>query len=296
MFSQSGVRRPFLLKVSFVIPSYQQGKYIGQCLDSIAAQNLVEGSFEVIVQDGGSTDGTQGILRNHPLRPAWESAPDNGQAHAVNLAMKKATGDVVAWINSDDYYLPGAIGKVLGEFSRPNSPSVLYGNGIQVDTLGNKTGDYPVEDWNYDRLLDKCFLCQPAVLFHRGIFDRHGPLNEDFHLAVDLEFWLRTGKAETFLRIPETLAAAREYLENKSQSNPLRQQIEALWAGHLHTGKFSKKRLWAIAENRLARGKGAPWISKVMEWLKLWGELRRKEYPWLKLPQWNPSHSGATVT
>ena len=131
------------------------------------------------------------------------------------------------------------------------------------------------------------------IFFHRRIYEEYGGPDENFHLALDLEYWLRIGKTKPFLRIPETLAAAREYPANKSQSNPLRQQTEALWAGYLHTGKFSNKRLWAIAGNRLLESgssKDSPSfaIRKFLAYLKLRWEIKNKDYPWLHLPVEKP--------
>ena len=137
----------------------------------------------------------------------------------------------------------------LNYFKRDSSLRILYGNAIRVNKDGRKLMDYPVEDWDYNRLLEKCFLCQPATVFKKEILLDYGFLNESYHLALDLEFWLRIGKYEKFLRVPEKLAAAREYTTNKSNSFPLRMQVEALRAGYLHTGKFSKRRLWSVAEN-----------------------------------------------
>ena len=236
-------------RVSFVIPSYQQGEFLGKCLDSIMEQGLDRSEYEVLVHDGGSTDKTIDILRTHASKPVWISGQDGGQANAVNLGMRKASGEIIAWINSDDFYLPDALNYVIDYFEKDSSIRILYGNAIRVDKDGATLMSYPVEDWDYNRLLEKCYLCQPATFFRRDILLDHGFLNENYHLALDLEFWLRIGKYEDFLRVPEQLAAAREYTSNKSNSFPLQMQIEALRAGYVHTGYLSKRRLWSVAEN-----------------------------------------------
>lgn len=293
------------MKISFIIPSYQQGSYIGKCLDSILEQGLEPSRYEVIVVDGGSTDQTLELLKHHPLQPKWTSQSDGGQANALNRGMREATGDLIAWINSDDFYLPDALATVLDKFHNNPSCRVLYGNAIRVDAQGSRIMDYPVEDWNYDRLIEKCFLCQPATFFLREVLLDHGYLNEHFHLALDLEFWLRIGRHEPFLRIPEFLAAAREYSTNKSHSFPLRMQVEALRAGYMHSGMLSKKRLWAIAENivflhnkglkKALRNPGNNpfrhayfWICKILSYLRLRAQAWCRVLPWHHLEHGKP--------
>jgi glycosyltransferase involved in cell wall biosynthesis len=256
--------------------------------------------FEVLVFDGGSTDNTQQILRRHPLKPRWVSRQDGGQANAVNQGMREAKGDIIAWINSDDYYLPNAIQTVFSYFTENVNLRFIYGNAIRVNKNGRKVMDYPVEKWDYQRLLEKCYLCQPATFFRREILLDHGFLNESFHLALDLEYWLRIGKHESFLRVPEFLAAAREYKTNKSQSFPLRMQVEALWAGYMHTGKLCQKRLWSIAENlvfihnkklKVAMHEKPDcylhntlfWIQKIYRYSLLQFEVMKKDFPWQRL-------------
>jgi glycosyltransferase involved in cell wall biosynthesis len=288
------------MKVSFIIPSFEQGKYLTKCLDSIHDQDLQYNDFEVLVFDGGSTDNTQQTLRKHQLKPKWVSRPDGGQANAVNQGMREAKGEIIAWINSDDYYLPNAIQTISDYFTKNADLRFIYGNAIRVDQNGRKMMAYPVEDWNYQRLLEKCYLCQPATFFRRKILQDHGFLNESFHLALDLEFWLRIGKHEPFLRVPEFLAAAREYKTNKSQSFPLRMQVEALWAGYMHTGKLCRKRLWSIAENlvfihdkKLKRAMHEEpdcylhntlfWIQKIYRYSLLNFQVMKEDFPWQRL-------------
>ncbi len=293
------------MKTSFIIPSYQQGDHLGQCLDSILQQGLLRQEYEVLVFDGGSTDQTLEILRGHPSQPRWVSEPDGGQANAVNLGMRQAQGDIIAWINSDDFYLPGALQCVLAHFQNQEHCRILYGNAIRVDKDGNKLMDYPVEDWNYHRLLEKCFLCQPATFFRRELLLDYGFLNESFHLALDLEFWLRVGRREQFLRVPEHLAAAREYPTNKSNSFPLRMQVEALRAGYIHTGQLSRRRLWSVAENlvflknkglkaALKARPGNPlrntyfWVLKICTYFVIKCKAARNFLPWHGMAYQNP--------
>ena len=182
----------------------------------------------------------------HANQPVWVSGLDGGK-QVINLGMRQSSGEIIAWINSDDFYLPDALNCVIDYFERFISSHSLQ-DAIRVDKDGATLMSYPVEDWDYNRLLEKCYLCQPAT-FPEDILLDHGFLNENYHLALDLEFWLRIGKYEDFLRVPEQLAAAREYTSNKSNSFPLQMQIEALRAGYVHTGYLSKRRLWSVAEN-----------------------------------------------
>ena len=269
-------------------------------------QGLDRSEYEVLVHDGGSTDKTIDILRTHASQPVWVSGQDGGQANAVNLGMRKASGDIIAWINSDDFYLPDALNYVVDYFEKDSSIRILYGNAIRVDKDGASLMSYPVEDWDYNRLLEKCYLCQPATFFRRDILLDHGFLNENYHLALDLEFWLRIGKYEDFIRVPEQLAAAREYTTNKSNSFPLRMQIEALRAGYVHTGNLSQRRLWSVAENfvfssnqNLKKSVQSNsdnhlyttyfWILKIFKYMVIKGRAAYGVFPWHNMEYQNPS-------
>jgi len=238
---------------SFIIPSYQQGRFLRDCLDSIAAQGLPPDSFEVWVMDGGSTDKTAQVASDHPLRPHFISEADGGQAHAVNKGIARASGRYIAWINSDDFYRPNVFPKILQYLYQNPDAAVVYGDGSIVDEAGRFLEPYPTEDWDYTRLAEKCFICQPSLVFRRDIIDEVGSLDEQLHLGLDLEFWMRCGHKHRFHRLGFTVACSRHYHGTKSDAYPLQMQVEALLSGHKHIGHWSRRRVWAIAEILLLR-------------------------------------------
>ncbi|HVU37577.1 MAG TPA: glycosyltransferase family 2 protein [Opitutales bacterium] len=235
------------MKVSCIIPSYRQAAYLRACLDSIAAQNLATGEFEVRVYDGGSDDGTTEILAGHPLHPWWVSERDAGQGAAVNRGLRESRGEIIAWINSDDYYLPEALPAVLEAFAANPTVEVIYGNARNVDEAGRDRGPHPVEPWSYAALADRCFLCQPAVFFRRSVVEKAGCLDESLKLALDYEYWLRLGKTRAFLHLPRDLAANRVHAASKTSRLPVQGRREALLVSHRHTGRWSAAWLGSLA-------------------------------------------------
>ena len=241
--------------ISFIIPSYQQAPLLKKCLDSIAAQGLHRKQYEVLVYDGGSEDDSVTVLQEHPLKPTWVSRPDEGQAHAVNQGLRQARGSVLAWINSDDYYLPDAITKVLEFFQEHPEQEILYGKADYVDRAGKLLEPYPTEPWNFYRLAEICYLCQPAVFFRPSIVRKHGYLDESLHCALDYEYWMRIGKLQPFYYLTEKLACSRLYPEAKSLRYKIQAEKEALLITQRHTGIWSSR--WKEA-----------WVNyKTKEWM-----------------------------
>lgn len=242
--------------------------------------------------DGGSKDETASIVRNHPLQPTFISETDRGQSHAVNKGLAKAKGQHIAWINSDDYFHPKAFFFLREYLLKHKDTKVVYGDGDIVDENGRYICPYPTEDWNHDRLADKCFLCQPSVIFHRDVFETVGMLDENLHLALDLEYWMRAGQAFSFTRLPIKVACSRHYEGTKSNTRPLQMQLEALLVGHRHIGRWSSRRLWSVTENRLIinKPKLAPealdtnrdhflfWLYKITGYLRLRTRLSLTNY------------------
>ncbi|MBD2109759.1 glycosyltransferase family 2 protein [Nodosilinea sp. FACHB-13] len=202
------------LTFSVITPSYNQGQFIERTIQSILSQTSVE--FDYMVCDGGSNDGTVEILDKYRTYLSWVSEADSGQADAVNKGIRSTKGDVIAWINSDDIYYPEAFKKVRNIFLNYPEVNVVYGNANHIDREDNYIEPYPTEPWNYIRLREICFLCQPAVFFRRRMVDNYGDLDISLKFCMDYELWLRYGKQNDFFYIPDLLAGSRLYQDTKT--------------------------------------------------------------------------------
>jgi glycosyltransferase involved in cell wall biosynthesis len=224
------------MRISVVVPSFNQGKYLRETIESLLAQS---GDIEIIVQDGGSTDESIEILKEYEGRIIWQSAPDGGQADAINKGLAKATGELMAYLNSDDLWLPGTADKLRQAFADKPSVGIVYGEGDLVDAGGRFLHPYKVENYSYARMLERCYICQPATAWRREVYERIGGMNATLRYNMDYEYWLRAGRAGVeFLRLPEKLALSRWHSEAKSASKLLEIHEEALaMLSHYNSGR-----------------------------------------------------------
>jgi glycosyltransferase involved in cell wall biosynthesis len=200
--------------ISIVTPSFNQAKFIERTIRSVLDQEI--GALEYFIADGGSIDGTLEVIRKYDDRLSYVSEKDNGQAAAVNKGIHATTGDIIGWLNSDDIYYPGTLSTVVDYFARHPETEVVYGEANHIDENDAVLEPYYAEDWNYERLKEVCFLCQPAVFFRRRIVDEAGLLDEALHYCMDYDYWLRLGKRTPFARIRKGFAGSRMYRENKT--------------------------------------------------------------------------------
>jgi glycosyltransferase involved in cell wall biosynthesis len=216
------------LSVSIVTPSYNQGRFLERTIRSVLAQRSdFRGPFEYLVVDGGSQDESVEILKRYGAELEWVSEKDRGQADAVNKGLARATGDVIGWLNSDDIFYPGAVDAAVAFFERSPDVDVVYGNGNHIDECDRILEPYPTEDWDFERLKERCFLCQPAVFFRRRVVERYGPLDIQWHYGLDYEYWLRLGqRGVRFARIPEVLAGSRLHAETKTLGSRVKVHAE----------------------------------------------------------------------
>ena len=206
-----------LLSCSIVVPSLNQARFLGPCLDSLLSQKGVQ--LEVIVCDGGSTDGSVDILRRYGDQLVWSSEPDSGQTHAINRGIKRATNEVVGYLNSDDLLLPGALENVLPHLCSPSGPEMVYGEANFVDEVGDTIGKYRTAPWTPATLGSACVVCQPTAFWRRELHARLGEFNEELQCSMDYEFWTRLALAKTkVIQVPQTLAASRDYATTKTRS------------------------------------------------------------------------------
>jgi len=229
------------LTFSIITPSYNQGQFIERTIQSVL--NQAEITFDYMVCDGGSSDNTLAVLKKYQPYLRWVSEPDEGQADAVNKGIRNTTGDIIAWINSDDVYYPLALRKVRDIFKAFPDVKVVYGNANHIDQTDGIIRPYPTEPWRYNRLKKTCFLCQPAVFFRRSLVERYGGLDNTLQYCMDYELWLRYGQHADFYFLPEKLAGSRMYASNKTMGQAL--------AAHAEINRMLEAKLGVIPANWL---------------------------------------------
>jgi glycosyltransferase involved in cell wall biosynthesis len=205
-------------KISVVTPSYNHARFIEETMQSVLQQNV---AAEYVVQDGGSGDGSAAIIQRHANRlAAWASRPDDGQADAIARGFAKTAGrpdDVMAWINSDDYYLPGALGFVANFFSPRPDVDVVYGHRLVVDEDSREIARWflPRHDPEILRLND--FVPQETLFWRRRMWDKVGGLDTSFKFAMDWDLLLRFQAAGAkIVRVPYFLGCFRVHPAQKT--------------------------------------------------------------------------------
>jgi glycosyltransferase involved in cell wall biosynthesis len=207
--------------VSIVTPSYNMARFLEATISSVITQNYPK--IDYIVMDGGSTDDTVGLLRKYAGWLRYQSAPDRGQADAVNRGFSLSQGQIFAFLNADDTYLPGAVDKAVQHFRQNAHAGVLYGNANYIDEHGSIIGVYPTRPYDRASLSRNCYICQPAAFISRAAYAAVGGVNADLHFALDYDLWIRIARKYPLVHIPEFLATSRLHRDNKTLSK--RQQI-----------------------------------------------------------------------
>ena len=210
------------MKISVITPSFNQGPFIERTIKSVLNQ---AGDFELEyhVVDGGSTDGTLDVLRRYESRGVqWRSEPDRGQSDAINKGLSLTTGQVLAWLNSDDTYLPGALAAVAAAY-RQSPFAWCFGNCRIVDEHDaeirraiTRYKAWQSRHYAYRRLLRRDFIPQPAVFFARAAYEETGAINGDLTYSMDYDYWLRLGRRWAPRYLDQFLANFRWHAESKN--------------------------------------------------------------------------------
>jgi glycosyltransferase involved in cell wall biosynthesis len=213
-----------LPKISIVVPSYNIRRYIGETLDSILLQKYP--NLELIIQDGGSTDGTVEIIKKYAQKHSyinWESEKDKGQTDAINKGLKKATGNILSFINADDVYLPGALNAIGVYFKKHPETLWLAGKGINIDKNGkeifepfNQYKNWLLAKNDYRLLLIVNYLMQQSVFFSRKAYLKSGLFIGRGRWVMEYDTWLKLANIKMPNVINRTLSSFRLSGENVS--------------------------------------------------------------------------------
>ena len=212
--------------VSIVIPSYNQAAYLEQTILSVLCQDYP--GMEILVVDGGSGDGSVEIIRKYADRlSGWVSEKDRGQGDAINKGLARAKGEIFAWLNSDDFYLPQAISSAVKIFMQNPEAALVYSNMLAVDQNGQTLNLLRYSQYSLEDLLCFQIIGQPAVFFRREAYEEAGGLDVAFHYMLDHLLWIRIAHLGKIVHAPQTWAAARFHPEAKNRHLATQFPIEA---------------------------------------------------------------------
>jgi glycosyltransferase involved in cell wall biosynthesis len=205
-----------LPKVSIVTPSFNQASFLEQTLRSVLEQDYP--NLEYIVIDGGSSDGSLEIIQKYADRLAyWQSQPDQGQTDAINQGFARASGEILAWLNSDDLLLPGAVSAAVRALQVHPEAAMVYGDTLLINAEGKTIGKFPAAQTDYRKLRrGYVHIPQQASFFRADLWRQVGPLDVSFYFAMDYDLWVRLAALAPLVYVPQLWAAFRLHGEAKS--------------------------------------------------------------------------------
>jgi glycosyltransferase involved in cell wall biosynthesis len=205
--------------VSIITPSLNQAEYLEETITSVLAQNYP--NFEYIIVDGGSIDGSVELIQRYEDRLSfWVSEPDQGQTDAINKGFQLAQGEILAWLNSDDSYLPGAVAEAVEFLQKNPDAGMVYGDANLVDENGQLLGKFPARQTDYRQLLrGSVHIPQQSAFFRESLWRQVGPLDPSFYFAMDYDLWVRLAKISRLQYYPRLWANFRLHGSAKSVSS-----------------------------------------------------------------------------
>jgi len=220
--------------VSIVTPSYNQAAYLEQTIRSVLEQDYPH--VEYFVVDGASTDHSVEIIRKYSLESGtllpniqqlavgfhnidwWVNEKDAGQGDAINKGLARTKGEIIAWLNSDDYYLPGTLSKVVKIFEENPDVVMVYGDMLAVDAQGRTMNVLKYNQLTLQDLLCFQIIGQPSVFFRRAVYEKTGGLDTSLHFLLDHHLWIRIAQQGKILHVPQPWSAARYHAAAKNRA------------------------------------------------------------------------------
>jgi len=244
--------------VSIVTPSFNQAQFLEQTILSVLEQDYPH--IEYLIVDGGSTDGSLELIQRYaPHLIWWVSEPDQGQTDAINKGFSHARGEILAWLNSDDTYQPGAISQAVEYLQSHPEVGMVYGDANLIDASGNIIGKFPARQTDYRRLRrGYVHIPQQASFFQASLWKQVGPLDPSFYFAMDYDLWVRLARISEIHYCPNLWADFRLHGSGKSV--------------------VADNRCWPEML-RVHYREGGSWFS----WLVIKAKLRPLLYAWMPL-------------
>ena len=237
------------MKISIITPSYNQGKFVRDTFESIL-QQAAGIDLEYILVDAVSTDETPQLVAEYT--PKFKAAgidfkyicePDHGQSDAINKGWRLATGDILAYLNSDDFYEPNVLARVVAYFQDHPEAQWLYGAWNLVNRAGKIYRTVRHEKYSWQQLLEFKSVGQPSCIFRRELLEKVGNLREDLHLAMDYELTIRFAKESSPALLPFVISNMRYYADAKSGNQTMKQMHEIYQVAIKYTKPWSLSRL-----------------------------------------------------
>ena len=203
------------LRIGIVTPSFNHSRYLSATIDSVLSQKYPELHYHV--QDGGSADGTRELLESRTGTVSWSSEPDTGQSNAINIGFRGVQCDIMAYLNSDDVLLPGTLNYIANHFTSHPDIDVVYGHRVFIDREGLEIGRAVLPTHDAKTLEYADYIPQETMFWRKRVWDAIGPIDENFHDAMDWDFILRAQAAGfKFERLPRFLACFRVHDQQKT--------------------------------------------------------------------------------
>ena len=203
--------------VSIVTPSYNQARFLEATLRSVLAQDYP--SIEYLVVDGASNDGSVDIIRRYADRLTWwVSEKDSGQSEAINKGLRRARGEIVGWLNSDDVYLPNAVSAAVKVFRSHPAAGLAYGDALAIDASGKSFNVMRARQYTLADLMAFNIICQPAAFMRRSVLVQVNYLNPDYQLLMDNLLWMNMAQKAPMIYVSQTWAAARYHDQAKNRT------------------------------------------------------------------------------
>ena len=251
--------------ITVVTPSLNKGAFIAQTIESVRDQAYP--AVEHIIVDGGSTDTTREIVAPYLSLPhlRWLSEPDAGQSDAINKGVRLAKGEIVGWLNADDYYYPGALAAIGAAFRRYPDAGLVYGAGAKVDTAGHVVKEIPFRPVDRRRLRTVFYILQPSMFLRRDLFKAVGGVTTSTYYAMDWELALKIAQSVPIYSIPDKVAALRFYPDTKSSQAGWARMREIAQLGRSFNGRLDANYVSFRLREALARC--GPRTRSCADWL-----------------------------